>query len=164
MSRHPEIVWAQRSDKVYLTVELPDAKNPKVTLDPEGKFVFTASAGPENHLYESELELFDKVNVEASKISAGPRHIFTVIQKGEKKWWKRLLKAKGKQPPYIRVDWNKWVDEDEEQESKLDNFDLGGMNDFSDFDAGGEAEDDDEELPESEPEPYSKHAEEPISG
>ena len=49
-----------------------------------------------------------------SKINVGPRHIFCVIVKQEKKWWKRLVKAKGKPLPYVRVDWNKWVDEDEE--------------------------------------------------
>lgn len=63
-SRHPEIVWAQRSELVFLTVELPDAKDPKVKLEPEGKFVFSAVAGADNFLFEIELELFDKVNVE----------------------------------------------------------------------------------------------------
>ena len=64
-SRHPEVKWAQRSDKVYLTIELPDAKNPKVKIEPEGKFEFSATAGPENVVYEFELHLFDKVDVEA---------------------------------------------------------------------------------------------------
>lgn len=49
---------------VYLTVQLPDAKNPKVNLDPEGNFTFSATAGPESHAYELKLELFDKINVE----------------------------------------------------------------------------------------------------
>lgn len=56
--------WAQRQDKVFITVQLPDAKNAKVNLEPEGVFSFSASAGAENHLYELKLELFDKVNVE----------------------------------------------------------------------------------------------------
>lgn len=51
---------------------------------------------------------------QASKINVGLRHIFCIIQKQEKGWWKRLLKAEGKPPPYLKVDWNKWVDEDEE--------------------------------------------------
>lgn len=133
MSRHPEIVWAQRSERIFLTVELPDARNPKIKLEPEGKFVFSATAGADDHLFEIELELFDNVNVEASKINMGLRHIFCVIQKHEKGWWKRLLKAEGKPPPYLKVDWNMWVDEDEEdaEGSKFDNFDFGGMDDFS---------------------------------
>lgn len=56
--------WAQRADKIFVTVQLPDAKNAKVNLEPEGVFTFSASAGAENHVYELKLELFDKVNVE----------------------------------------------------------------------------------------------------
>lgn len=63
-SRHPEVKWAQRADKVYITVLLPDAKDAKVNLEPEGVFTFSASAGAEDHTYELKLELFDKVNVE----------------------------------------------------------------------------------------------------
>lgn len=63
-SRHPEVKWAQRLDKVFITVLLPDAKNAKVNLEPEGVFTFSASAGAEDHLYELKLELHDKVNVE----------------------------------------------------------------------------------------------------
>lgn len=64
MSRHPEILWAQRSDKVYVTVELPDAKNAQVKVDPEGRFTFTASS--KDAKYETELELFDKVQANAT--------------------------------------------------------------------------------------------------
>lgn len=63
-SRHPEVKWAEREDKIYLTVLLSDAKNPKVDLDPEGTFTFTATAGTDNNPYEIKLDLLDKVNVE----------------------------------------------------------------------------------------------------
>jgi hypothetical protein len=42
------------------------------------------------------------------------RGIFCVVQKAESEWWKRLLKAEGKTPHYVKVDWDKWVDEDED--------------------------------------------------
>lgn len=63
-SLHPEVKWAQRVDKVFITVQLPDAKDAKVNLEPEGVFNFTANAGTGNSAYELKLELFDKVNVE----------------------------------------------------------------------------------------------------
>ncbi|GAB4829906.1 hypothetical protein Ancab_019552 [Ancistrocladus abbreviatus] len=135
-SRHPEVKWAQREDKVYLTVQLPDAKNVKVNVDPEGIFTFSASAGAENHVYELKLDLFDKVNVEESKINIGVRNIFCVVEKAEKKWWKKLLRGDAKPPHYVKVDWDKWVDEDDESGGPPD-FDMGGM-DFSKFgDMGG---------------------------
>ncbi|KAK2639671.1 hypothetical protein Ddye_027466 [Dipteronia dyeriana] len=69
MSRVPEVGWAQRQDKVFITVLLPDAKNAEVNLEPERVFNFSASAGAENHEFELKLDLFNKVNVEESKIN-----------------------------------------------------------------------------------------------
>ncbi|WCJ21344.1 Co-chaperone protein p23-1 [Euphorbia peplus] len=134
MSRHPEVKWAQRVDKVFLTVQLPDAKNAKVNLEPEGVFKFTASAGADNNSYELTLELFDKVNVEESKINIGVRSIFCILEKAEKVWWKKLLRADGKLPHYVKIDWDKWVDEDED-DGQAANVDMGGM-DFSNFNMG----------------------------
>ncbi|KAL6978402.1 hypothetical protein U1Q18_020070 [Sarracenia purpurea var. burkii] len=139
MSRHPEVKWAQRPDKVFITVLLPDAKNAKVNLEPDGGFTFSASAGAENHVYELKLDLFDKVNVEESKISVGVRSIFCVLEKAEKKWWKKLLRGDDKVPHYVKVDWDKWVDEDDDDGPA--DIDLGGM-DFSKFgDMGGMGDD-----------------------
>ncbi|XP_044502670.1 uncharacterized protein OsI_027940-like isoform X6 [Mangifera indica] len=154
MSRVPEVKWAQRQDKVFITVLLPDSKNAKVNLEPEGVFTFSASAGAENNLYEIKLELFDKVNVEESKINIGVRSIFCILEKAEKGWWKKLLRGDGKAPHYVKVDWDKWVDEDED--NGLGDLDLGGM-DFSNFggmggmggmgdDGMGDIEDSDDEV------------------
>ncbi|KAL4383753.1 hypothetical protein GQ457_15G025310 [Hibiscus cannabinus] len=130
MSRHPEVKWAERADKVCITVLLLDSKNAKVNLDPEGVFTFSANAGADNNLYELKLDLYDKVNVEESTISIGVRNIVCVLEKVEKVWWKKLLRGDGKTPHYIKVDWDKWVDEDED--TGPGDIDLGGM-DFSSF-------------------------------
>lgn len=66
LSRHPSVKWAQRSDKLFITVELPDAKNVKFKLEPEGKFFFSAEAGADNTPFEVDFELFDKVDVNVS--------------------------------------------------------------------------------------------------
>lgn len=160
MSRHPEVKWAEREDKVYLTVMLPDAKNPKVNLGPEGTFSFSATGGAGNNAYELTLELFDKVDVEESKISYGVRSIFCVLEKVDKKWWGKLLRGDGKPPHYVKVDWDKWADEDDDAGAPgaaggPGDFDLGGM-DFSKFgDYGGgaggpdefeDSDDDDQEV------------------
>ncbi|KMT05978.1 hypothetical protein BVRB_7g164660 [Beta vulgaris subsp. vulgaris] len=164
MSRHPEVKWAEREDKVYLTVMLPDAKNPKVNLGPEGTFTFTATGGAGDHVYELKLDLFDKVNVEESKISYGVRSIFCVLEKAEQKWWNRLLRGEGKPPHYVKIDWDKWADEDEDTGAGNGtggpaDFDLGGMDfskfgDFGGAGAGGDEFDDsdDDEQEVSKPE------------
>jgi hypothetical protein len=157
MSRHPEVKWAQRTDKIYITILLPDAKNADVELQPEGKLTFSATVGSQDTPFELNLELYDKVNVEASKINVGLRNIFCVVEKAEKGWWKRLLKGEGKTPLYLKVDWDKWVDEDEEDEKVGGDADFGGMGgmdlsgmggggmDFSGMGGGDEADSDDED-------------------
>lgn len=66
LSRHPLVKWAQRSDKLFITIELPDAKNVKLNLEPEGKFSFSATSGEDSIRYELDLDLYDKVDVNVS--------------------------------------------------------------------------------------------------
>ncbi|XP_039036776.1 uncharacterized protein Os08g0359500-like isoform X3 [Hibiscus syriacus] len=130
MSRYPEVKWAQRADKVFITVQLSDSKDAKVNLEPEGVFNFSGTVGTGNTHYELKLDLYDKVIVEESKINVGVRSIFCILEKAEKVWWKKLLRGDGKAPHYVKVDWDKWVDEDEDKGAG--NLDSGGM-DFSNF-------------------------------
>lgn len=56
------------------------------------------------------------------KVNVGLRNIFCSVQKEHKGWWKRLLKLNEKAAPYIKVDWNRWCDEDEEESSNCKLF------------------------------------------
>ncbi|OMP09671.1 HSP20-like chaperone [Corchorus olitorius] len=148
--RHPTVKWAQRSDVVFITIELPDAQDVKLKLEPEGKFYFSATSGADKIPYEVDIDLHDKVD--ESKASLGKRNICYLIKKAENKWWSRLLKQEGKPPVFLKVDWDKWVDEDEEDEDNK----LAPDMDFGDFDfsklnmgggegfGGAEGEDDDD--------------------
>ncbi|XP_058096588.1 co-chaperone protein p23-1-like [Magnolia sinica] len=166
-NRHPTVKWAQRSDKVYITVELPDANDVKLNLEPEGKFFFSATSGADKIPYEVDIDLHDKVNVDESKASIGVRNICYLVKKAEKKWWSRLLKQEGKPPVFLKVDWDKWVDEDEEQEHKSgDDMDFGGM-DFSNLNLGGAGDfdmDDDKDEDDGETTAATKTAEDPTEG
>ncbi|XP_031384028.1 co-chaperone protein p23-2 isoform X2 [Punica granatum] len=113
MSRHPEVLWAQRSDKVYLTIALPDAKDVSVKCEQRGFFSFSATSA-QGESFDFSLELFGSILPEGCRTKTGLRNIISLIQKEEKGWWKRLLKSEEKPAPYLKVDWNKWCDEDEE--------------------------------------------------
>ncbi|XP_055809849.1 co-chaperone protein p23-1-like [Solanum dulcamara] len=150
MSRHPSVKWAQRSDKVFITVELPDAKNVKQKLEPEGKFSFSATAGADNVPYEVVLDLFDKIDVDESKSSITSRNICYLVKKAEDKWWSRLIKQEGKPPTFLKADWDKWVDEDEQDSTPAGaDMDLGDI-DFSQLNMGGGPGDFDADEPEEE--------------
>ncbi|KAL9247082.1 hypothetical protein vseg_020550 [Gypsophila vaccaria] len=114
MSKHPEILWAQRASKVYLTVALPDAKDVSVNCEPEGLFRFSAT-GRNGEEYACTLVLFGAIAPERCRTKPGLRNILCSIQKEPKGWWTRLLKSEEKPAPFLKVDWNKWRDEDDEE-------------------------------------------------
>ncbi|GAV91623.1 CS domain-containing protein [Cephalotus follicularis] len=114
MGRHPDVLWAQRSEKVYLTIALPDASDISVNCEPQGLFSFSA-LGVRGESFDFSLELYGSIVPEGCKTKVGLRNIVCSIQKEQKHWWKRLLKSEGKPAPYLKVDWNKWCDEDEEE-------------------------------------------------
>ncbi|KAF3789489.1 Uncharacterized protein EJ110_NYTH18114 [Nymphaea thermarum] len=116
--RHPEVLWAQRSDKVFLTIALPDAKNVSVKAEASGLFSFSA-LGIHDESFDFTLELYGAIVPENNKLSIGLRNILCIIAKEQKGWWKRLVKLDGNLP-FVKVDWNRWCDEDEEETSKPD--------------------------------------------
>lgn len=65
LSRQPEVLWAQRSDKIYLTVSLPDATDVSVKSEPEGLFSFSA-VGAQGEPFSFSLKLYDTISPEAS--------------------------------------------------------------------------------------------------
>lgn len=59
-SQVPEVLWAQRHDKVYLTISLLDAKNVSVKCEPQGLFSFSA-VGPQGKPFSINLELYETI-------------------------------------------------------------------------------------------------------
>ena len=67
MAKLPPIMWAQRADKLYLTIDLQDVADPKIELtngDAGGKMSFSGmghshAAGPEDHEYAIEVRRCD---------------------------------------------------------------------------------------------------------
>ncbi|XP_074293441.1 co-chaperone protein p23-1-like [Silene latifolia] len=141
-SRHPEVKWAEREDKVFLTVMLPDAKNPKLMFSSNsfldcveeylvGSWILLKLAADLLtykswtqkdivHAIVAAILLIVIVFLE-SKINYGVRSIFCVLEKEEKKWWNKLLKE-GKPPHYVKVDWDKWADEDDDTSKQAISF------------------------------------------
>ncbi|XVF42598.1 hypothetical protein PTKIN_Ptkin01aG0376900 [Pterospermum kingtungense] len=72
--------------------------------------------GVQGEYFDFSLELFGRIVPEGCKTNVGLRNIICYVMKEENGWWKRLLKSEEKPAPYIKVDWNKWCDEDEEEQ------------------------------------------------
>ncbi|KAG9293062.1 hypothetical protein G9A89_016424 [Geosiphon pyriformis] len=149
---HPEVLWAQRTDELYVTINLNDIKDPVLDVTKD-KISFQAVGGIQENLYGFELELYKEIKPEASKRSLTGRNIILVLDKAEhgQSYWPRLQKVKGK-IPFLKTDFSKWKDEDEEEENDTTADALGGM-DFSslmggaDAGAGMDSDDTDEDVP-----------------
>jgi prostaglandin-E synthase len=141
----PSVVWAQRKDKLYVTIDLQNAGEPKVTVTngadgKHGHISFRGKAqshatGAEPHEYAWDIDLYGPVDPDGVKVSTSERSILLVIPKKEEGHWPRLQKDTGKTPANIKVDWDKWVDEDEEEDKP--EFDLGDMQNLQNFGGGG---------------------------
>ncbi|CCM01278.1 uncharacterized protein FIBRA_03327 [Fibroporia radiculosa] len=144
MAVHPEVLWAQRSSEtddsknvLYITVNLPDVKPETLEYNLTSTSIsFKAKAGNaekglEERDYAFNLDFYGEVVPEESHKSLSSRSLTLVLRKKEKQaeYWPRLMKEKIK-TPFVKTDFSKWVDEDEQdgQGTVVDeDLDMGGM-------------------------------------
>ncbi|KAH8425191.1 p23 chaperone protein wos2 [Aspergillus melleus] len=179
---HPEVTWAQRSSStdaernyLYVSLKAPDVPRSSATLNITPKNVTFAGDSKKGVRYEVSLDLFAEIDPENSKTNHSDREVELVLRKKELKeeYWPRLLETKQK-VHFLKTDFDKWVDEDEQDEAPEEDYannfggfeglgDQGGLGniDFSKLGAGlegmggadagaGGAEEgsDDDEMPE----------------
>ncbi|KAM7190511.1 HSP20-like chaperone [Rhypophila sp. PSN 637] len=133
----PEVLWAQRSSKVdpeknfiYLTIGVPDVppSNLKLDLQPT-TLTFTGHSDTLKKTYHLELEFYAEIDPAESKINHSPRDVELKLRKKEldDAYWPRLLKE-SKKVHFLKTDFDKWVDEDEQNEAPEEDFsNFGGM-------------------------------------
>ncbi len=142
----PNIKWAERKDKLFVTIDLDDVKEPKIDISDNNHLLFSGvSNGKE---YKLDLELYGEVDKAQSKWTIDTRNIFLkIIKKTKGPYWNYINKDK-KKYSYIHVDWNQYVDEDEEDEKP--EFNFPGMDGGNFMDMGGDVPDEDDEDPNKE--------------
>ncbi|KAI9828098.1 MAG: hypothetical protein M1832_003625 [Thelocarpon impressellum] len=132
----PEVTWAQRSSSteptknyVWLTIMAPDVDKSSLKLDlkPTG-LTFAGYSATKKLAYEVELEFYAEIDVENSKTNHTARDLELVLRKKELKedYWPRLLKD-SKKVHFLKTDFDKWVDEDEQDEVADEVDPTGGM-------------------------------------
>jgi len=99
---------------------------PKESFKLDLKPTTLAFSGTSNTLkrdYTLNLEFYDEIDVDASKISHTARNVELVLRKKELKeeFWPRLLKEP-KKLQFVKTDFDRWVDEDEQNEAPEDDF------------------------------------------
>ncbi|CED82322.1 HSP90 co-chaperone p23 [Phaffia rhodozyma] len=128
-THNAEILWAQRSSEteedkniIFLTVNLPNIiGEPELDITADN-ISFKARAGaadkgiPEN-TYAFSLPLFAPIDPALTKKSLSSRYLQLILRKAESKaeFWPRLTKDRLK-VQWLKTDFSKWVDEDEQNE------------------------------------------------
>ena len=63
----PVVLWAERNDRIFITVEVTDSKEPAVNITDEGVLTVSTTGGAEGARYEVKLELLHTVNSKARR-------------------------------------------------------------------------------------------------
>ncbi|KAI8964744.1 HSP20-like chaperone [Daldinia sp. FL1419] len=133
----PEVLWAQRSSNaepeknfIYLTISVPDVpkENLKLDLQPT-TLTFTGHSETLKRTYHLELTFYAEIDPAESKVHHTARNVELKLRKKElnDEYWPRLLKD-SKKVQFLKTDFDKWVDEDEQNEAPEEDFSqFGGM-------------------------------------
>jgi len=135
----PEVLWAQRSNSsdpaknvLYITLSVPDVPPSSAKLDISPTSIsFSGHSDTKKVDYHVELELYAEIDVENSKSHHTPRGVELVLRKKEMKaeYWPRLPKE-SKKVHFLKTDFDKWVDEDDQEALADDDYgNFGGMGD-----------------------------------
>lgn len=131
------VLWAQRSSStdaeknfVYLTITVPDVPKESFKLDlkPTG-LTFSGHSDTLKKTYQLELEFYAEIDEKATKVNHTGKNVELKLQKKElnEAYWPRLLKE-AKKVHFLRTDFDKWVDEDEQNEAPDEDMSqFGGM-------------------------------------
>ncbi|OWF43137.1 hypothetical protein KP79_PYT19741 [Mizuhopecten yessoensis] len=93
---HASVIWAQRKDKILLTINLEDSKDATFDIK-ENSFHFKGKGGPEKKDYEVKLDFYSDVVPSECKYTVLERNVPCVIKKkDEGEFWPRLLKKSQK--------------------------------------------------------------------
>ena len=131
------VLWAQRSSAtdaeknyIHLTISVPDCKKEDMKLDlkPTG-LSFEGKSDSLKKTYKLDLEFLNEIDVDNSKIHHTSKNIEMVLRKKElnEEFWPRLLKGAEK-VHFLKTNFDKWVDEDEQEDAPEEDFGgMGGM-------------------------------------
>ena len=141
-TQFPMIKWAQRKDRLFITINVVHSKKPIVDLTDGQRIKYQGTDGTVNYAFD--MELYDEISKEESKYTLESRNIFLNLKKKTSgPYWPRLLKDE-KKYHWIEVDWMYFTEEDEEDEATNPNKPGQGFDDMPDM---GEMDEDDEPNP-----------------
>ena len=164
-TQNPILKWAQRKDKLFITICVVHSKKPIVDLTDGKRIKYQGTDGSKN--YSFDIELYDEIVKDESKYTLDSRNIFLNLKKKNSgPYWPRLLKDE-KKYHWIEVDWMYYAEEDEEDEATQpmkpgqDFDDMPDMGEMYEDDEPDKKDDEKKEEPKKEEEKAEDKKEEP---
>ena len=116
--------WAQRTDTLYLTISLADVKDEVIDVT-ETSLNFSGKSNGQT--YTIAFDFFKPIELEGSVWNVLPNSVQMKLNKKEKdeEFWTRLTSDKIKEKNTVTIDWDRYVDEDE-QDGDFDDANLAG--------------------------------------
>ena len=110
--RRPTLLWADRLDKLFITVLLPQLQGPAVLLLPSGSLQLNATS--EAAALVIDLQLHSEVVPGESEWFAREQKLELTVAKAVRGRWAQLLQAGHEYAGELRTDWQKYLDHDDE--------------------------------------------------
>jgi len=118
-------MWAQRNNCIFLTICLEDCKEPIVKIEPSTVY-FKGTGGTDKKEHELTIDLNENIDPEKSLHVVRDRGIELCLKKVEENYWPRLTKSSQKKH-WLKIDFNKWKEEDESDDEAGAAGGMGGM-------------------------------------
>lgn len=151
-STPPSVSWAQRSARVFLTFNV-ECEKPDIKIE-KNALTFKGICAPDQKLHEVVIPLYADIDPDKSSYTNKGRLIEVVLAKDktDAPFWPNLTSDK-KKHHWLKVDFNRWQDEDESGDDLDDMNDmfsskLGNFGDENEKDDSSSAEE--EDLPDIE--------------
>ena len=136
----PPMLWAQRKDGIFLTINVQDIVNEKV--DVTATTLKFSGETDDEHKYEFSMDFHASIVPEESIWKVTGRNVLMhfVKEKKDDEHWPRLSKNKAFDKSYVATDWVRYIDEDDEDHRS--GFDMSSLDGAANFGNLGEQDDD----------------------
>ena len=117
------LLWSQDNNNIYITIEQTNFLIEKKII----KDNYFSVKGKCNKIdYESTIYFLNNINVNNIQYKFNRHHFFT-FEKLDKKKWSRLSSYKNKNS-FIKCDWDKWIDSEDDSSKSEDSNDSEDTN------------------------------------
>lgn len=124
----PPVLWAQRKDNILLTFNI-ESKDPTINIEKESVY-FRGLRTLDNRVHEVTIPLYGEVLPDKSGFVNKGRMIEVVLRKAKPTdpYWPTLTKDT-KKLHYLKIDFNKWEDEEEDNQDVDNPLSAGSLED-----------------------------------